>query len=108
MNDFDTETGNQEAGLRIRITSIRIRILLLKVVRIFGHWSKSLHGSILSLHASIVCIRVPPWLHFEPLQLQNFDFNANPDLIQLFTLNANPELAPQKMRTHAAPDLQPS
>ncbi len=84
MNDFYAKTG-----LRICITSNRIRILLLKVVRIFSQWSKSLLGSILSLHVSIVSIRGPPWLHFGPLQPQNFDFNANPDRIQLLTPDKN-------------------
>jgi hypothetical protein len=51
------------ALMRIRIwliTLMRIRILLLtKVRRICDHRSKE-----------------PPWLHFEPLKLLNFDFNA--------------------------------
>jgi hypothetical protein len=41
------------------------------------------HGSILSLHASTVSVLGPPCLHPEPLTLQNFNFNPNPD--QAFT-----------------------
>jgi hypothetical protein len=40
---------------------------------------KTLHGSILSLYASVVSVHGPLWLHFEPLKLQNFDFSADPD-----------------------------
>jgi hypothetical protein len=40
---------------------------------------KTPYGSILSLHASIVSVHGPLWLHFEPVKLQNFDFNADPD-----------------------------
>jgi hypothetical protein len=47
---------------------------------------QTLHGSILSLCASIVSIHGPLWLHFEPLQLLSFDFNAYGIRIQLFTV----------------------
>jgi hypothetical protein len=40
--------------------------------------------SILSLHASIVSVQVPPRLHFESLKLLNFDLMRI--RIQLFTL----------------------
>jgi hypothetical protein len=51
---------------------------------ITGLWT--LQGSILSLHASIVSVNGPPYLHFEPLKLLNFDFNADLDPHQLFPL----------------------
>ncbi len=57
---------------------MRIRILLLiKVMRICDHWSTD--RPFLSLHASILSIHGLSWLHFEPLKLLNFDFNAGPD-----------------------------
>jgi hypothetical protein len=34
---------------------------------------QTLHGSSLSLHTSIVSVHGPPWLHFVPRQLLNFD-----------------------------------
>jgi hypothetical protein len=40
-------------------------------------------ASFLSLHASTMSVHESPWLHFEPPNLQNFDFNAGP--IQLCT-----------------------
>jgi hypothetical protein len=55
---------------------MRIRILLLiKVMRIGSHWSAGL-----------------PRLHFEPLKLMGFDFNANPntDPGPAFHTNAGP------------------
>ncbi len=39
----------------------------------------ALHGSILSLHDSIVSVQGSPYLHFEPLQLMCFCFDADPD-----------------------------
>ncbi len=56
-------------------------LFLTKVMRICNHWSteQTIHGSILNLHASIVSVHGPPWIHFEPLQLLNFDFDPDPD-----------------------------
>ncbi len=45
----------------------------------------------LSLHASIVSIHRPHWLHFEPLKLLNFGFNPDP----AFQSSAGPDLASQ-------------
>ncbi len=47
----------------------------LKVMRICDH---CLHGFILSLYAFIISVKVPPCLHFAPLQLLNYDFDADP------------------------------
>ncbi len=44
-----------------------------------------------SLHALCEC-RVPLRLHFKPLKLLNFDFNADPD--PAFHSNADPESHP--------------
>jgi hypothetical protein len=90
-------------GLRIRITLIKIRSriqlftemlirirILIKVMIICDCWSTE--GSIFSLHGSIVCALCPPRLHFEPLELLNFDFNADPD---------------PAFHSHAVPDPQP-
>ncbi len=67
---------------------------------------QTLHGSILSLHASIESFRDPPWLHLNLLKLLNFNFNAdtdpNPD--PAFHSNANPHPASQN---NADPDPQP-
>ncbi len=40
---------------------------------------QTVHGSILSLNASIVSFHGPPWLHCEPSQLLNFNLDADPD-----------------------------
>ncbi len=70
--------------LRIRINSMRIRILflpllllliLIKVMRIWDYWSADPPG----LYFEPPLIHGPLWLHFEPLMLMNFDFNAGPD-----------------------------
>ncbi len=90
FTDAENNFARGGPGLRIPITLRRIRIririhlftlmrirtlLLVKVVRIYDHWSTDLQGSILSLHASIVSVQCPPWIHFESLKLR----------IQLFT-----------------------
>jgi hypothetical protein len=88
-----------QAGLRIRITSMRIRLqpftfmririqlfiliriririlLLIIVIEIYGHWSidlPGLHFKPPGLHSE------RPRLYFQPLKLLNFAFNANPD-----------------------------
>ncbi len=68
------------ALMRIRIwliTLMRIRnLLLIKVMRICDHWSND-----------------PPWLHFEPLKLLNFDFNGDP-VSALHTIS-NPDQLPK-------------
>ncbi len=38
---------------------------------------QSIYVSILSLHASILRVHGHPWLHFDPTQLLNFDFDAD-------------------------------
>jgi hypothetical protein len=43
---------------------------------------QTLDGSILVLHASILSAQTPPWFHFEPLNLLNFDFFADPRGVQ--------------------------
>ncbi len=70
---------------------------------------QTLRDSILSLHASIVTVHGPTWLHFEPIKLLNFDFNAQPDTDQDFRSNVDPILihVPKIMRTHEDPDPQP-
>jgi hypothetical protein len=41
---------------------------------------QTIHGFILSLHASILSVYGrSPLLHFEPPRLQNFDFDVDPD-----------------------------
>ncbi len=49
----------------------------------------------------IVNIYGPPWLHCEPLQLQNFDFVADPDFNPAFQSDADPDPdpAPKMMRS---------
>ncbi len=68
---------------------------------------RALKGSILKLHASIVSVRDPPWLHFEPLKLLNVYFNAIPIWIhiQFFTLMRIHIPLPKIMQIHA--DLNP-
>ncbi len=65
---------------------------------------QNLQGSILSLQPSIVRAISPPcpWLHFEPLKLLNFDFNA--DLDPTFPWYA--DLEPDS-KINADPDPQP-
>ncbi len=64
--------------LQIRITLIWIRLIILLRIRVLLFFKsdanlrsitglQTFQGSILSLHASIVSIICPPWLHFEPL-----------------------------------------
>ncbi len=55
-----------------------IRIWILLVIKATTGL-KTPQGSISSLSASIVSVHGPLWLHFEPLKLQNFDFNADPE-----------------------------
>jgi hypothetical protein len=51
-------------------------------------------GSILSPKVSIVSVHGPPQLYFEPLNLLNFDINADMDLA--FYTDANPDPAEKK------------
>jgi hypothetical protein len=51
-----------------------------------------------------VSLHVPPRLHFEPLKLLDFDFNADPDTA--FHSNANPGPDPAS-QNNMDPDLQP-
>ncbi len=75
--------------LQIRNTLMRIRIPLFTLMRIrillSAKWCEAaniglqtIHRFILSLHTSTYRVG-PPWLHFEPPQLPNFDFDADPD-----------------------------
>ncbi len=41
-------------------------------------------GSILRLYASIESVYGPLWLHFEPPQLTNFDFDSESDPLHCF------------------------
>jgi hypothetical protein len=69
--------------VRIKLfTLIRIQIrilLLIKGMRICEHWSTEPRRLHLGLQDSIVSVHGSPRLHFEPLKLLNFDFNAYPD-----------------------------
>jgi hypothetical protein len=76
------------AGLRIRITLMRIRfqrfnsmqiLILIKALKTCDHWLQNLQGFVLSLHTSIVSVHGPLRFHSELLKLLNFDFNADPD-----------------------------
>jgi hypothetical protein len=83
-------------------------LLLVKVMRICYHWSteQTIHDSILNLNAFIVSVHGPPWLHIKPLQLFNFDFEADPDPLQ----NADPDTASQNANPNTASqnaDLDP-
>ncbi len=66
--------ANPESGsVSSLFTLIRIWILLfIKMIRICAHGLLILHGSILSLHASIVSVLGPPWLHAEPQKAPEF------------------------------------
>ncbi len=55
---------------------------------LFSTVPQNLHGFILRLNASIMSVNGPPRLHFEPLYLLNFDFNADPDPV--FHSNEDP------------------
>jgi hypothetical protein len=60
----------------------------------------------LSLHGSIVSVYGPPWLHFEPLKLLNFDLMLIPIRFQHFTPTiADPE--PIRGRVILFTDLDP-
>jgi hypothetical protein len=55
-----------------------------------------------------VSVHGPPWLHFESLQILNFDFDVDPDPLQ----NADPNTAsqntdPNPASQNADPDPQP-
>ncbi len=65
---------------------------------------QTLHGSILTLNASIVCAHNPPWLHFEPVKLLNFDADSNPDRDPAFHSNADPD---QNSENNPDPDSDP-
>jgi hypothetical protein len=118
-------TSNLLDGVRrIRIqlfTLMRIRIqlftlmgigilLLIKVMRICNNYSslQTLQDSILRLQTSIVRVNGPPRLHFEPLKLLNFDFNANADPDPALHSNADPDPASKHNRFNADPDPQPT
>ncbi len=68
------------------------------VMRICDQWHtvfiQTLHDSILSRLASIVSVRGPPWIHFEPLQLLKFCFDADADPTPSFDFNADPDPDP--------------
>jgi hypothetical protein len=69
---------------------MRIRILLLiKGMLIYEHWPAETLHTIMVLHASIVNVLCPVWLHFKPPQLRSFDFDADPDLA--FDFDADPD-----------------
>jgi len=72
------------------LTLMWIRILLL-IKAAAG--LKTPQGPNLNLYTSIVSVHGPLWLHFEPLKLQNFDFNVVP----------NPA-----SQNNVVPDTQPS
>jgi hypothetical protein len=102
--DPDPTSAPNKSDASLRATSglqtLYGSILILQVsLRTFT----SLHGSILSL-SLIVSVHVPPWLHFEPLKLLNFYFNADLDSDPDPTFHSNVDLASQNK---ADPDPQP-
>jgi hypothetical protein len=68
-----------------------------------------LHASIFRIHAFIVSVHGLPWLHFQPLNLLDFDLNANLDPYPAFYYNADadPNPASKIMQMHAEPDAVP-
>jgi hypothetical protein len=81
-------------------------LLIIKVIRICDRChTHSLHCSILSLHASNVIVHGPPWFHFEPPQLLDFDFDAGPDPDPALDFDAEPDTA---FHSDSAPDLYPA
>ncbi len=100
-----TESGSlPKARLRIRITLMQIRIqlftlirtwilLVIKVMRICDHWSAE--PPRLDLEPSHLDYERPrpSKAPFEPLQLLNFEFNADLNLDQAFHSNADPDPA---------------
>jgi hypothetical protein len=66
------------------------------------HDSIFLHASIVSVHGSSYCF------FFEPLLFLNFDFHADPDMVQFFTLRRIWTQLPKIMQIYADPDSQPS
>jgi hypothetical protein len=66
--------------------------------------SAILPGSILSNRATIVNVLGLLWLHFEPLQILNFDFNFYPD--SAFYSNADPDHHHRASQNDADPDPQ--
>ncbi len=87
--------------------SSRIRLRLLLLI----NWCQSattglqtIHGSILILDVSNGSVNGSPWLHFEPLKLMRFDFNADPDPDPALHSNADSAEASQN---NADPDPQP-
>ncbi len=67
------------------------------VIQICNHWSTD-HPGLHFERPSLHCER--PQLHFEPLQLVNFDLNADPDSTFLSTnVKPDPYQLPKLMRT---------
>ncbi len=108
---YDTYFLDKEARntnhLRIHITLMRIRILLFTSMRIriqlLINWCESAttghqthHGS-MSLHAYILSVNGPPWPHFWPVKLLNFDFPTylDPDPAHKIVCGINANQNPQ-------------
>jgi hypothetical protein len=53
-------------------------------------------------HGSIASV-LPPWLHFEPLKLLNFEFNTDPDVDPTFHSHADADMSPAS-QNNAGPD----
>jgi hypothetical protein len=102
-------------GMRIRITVMRILIHLFTLMR-FRILLLNPHQPDANLRRIVyrpsrapfcapnVSVHGPPRLHFKPLRLMNFAFNADPDPDPAFPSNADLDPA---SKINAEPDLQP-
>jgi hypothetical protein len=91
------------AGLLIRITLMRIRILILiEVLEICDHWSADSPGLHFEPPGFNCEYTRPSTVFFDPLQLLNLDFNT--DLNPAF--HSNEDLDPAS-KNNADPDPQP-
>jgi hypothetical protein len=61
---------------------------------------QNLNGSILKINATIESVLCPPWLHFEPIKLLNFDLIADPELFKLNFIAKHATFVPKKVTTY--------
>jgi hypothetical protein len=97
MDLVETKISNRISLMWMRITSLRIRnLLLIKMMQICDHLTTDppsfrLHASMLSLQTFILRVHGLLRIHCDPRKFLNFDFNADPD--PAFYSNADPDPA---------------
>ena len=77
----------------LRELSKKFETALMVDQRLGGNWFKKKTRSKKSRDTVPLSIHGPSWLHFEPLMLRNFDFDADPDPAFHSTVDPDPNPA---------------